>query len=74
METLPASDMLQGRIDFALQGVFPKLPKTYMCNVLAALKQAFEDRMKHLDNALTALHKDGSQVNLENSCLCQKEL
>ena len=63
-----------GRINFVLQDILPKPPNTYIDDVLAALKHAFEDHVQRLDNMLTALHQAGFQVNLKKSYSCQKEL
>ena len=56
MGVSPALDTFQGRIDFTSQDVLSKPSKTYFNDILAALKDAFEDHMQDLDNMFTALN------------------
>ena len=40
----PASDIFQGRVNFTLQDIPPVPPKSYIDDILAALKHSFKNK------------------------------
>ena len=46
----PASNIFQGHINFTLQDILSVLPKSYINNILAALKHSFDNHITYLDH------------------------